>query len=603
MLKNHPKGLMVAFFTNMGERFGFYTMMAILVLFLQAKYGLSAEAAGKYYSWFYYAIYALALVGGMLADATSKYKTVIFLGQIIMFIGYALIAIPGMSLPFALAGLFTIAFGNGLFKGNLQAVVGQLYDDPKYSSVRDTAFMIFYMGINVGAFFAPFVATGVRDWFLETQGFLHDGSLPAMCHAFLDGRMTDANAIAGLESLASHVSNVAVAGTDALTTFANNYIEAFAKGYNYAFGVAAFAMILSLVVYLVFNKHLPNKQKVVSANKQAGVSFFNAKNIRSIVISLGLWAITAVVLLALMDDFLFGMAIGLFVGFIAMIIQVSTKEELPKTGSLILVFVVVVFFWMSFHQNGLTLTYFARDYTVKEVIPFNNIFFNLNSILAFIGSAAGLYLVVAGKKSVEKVAGAAMFLGLGFLTYNFVSGYEPLNPIAPEIFQSFNPLFIVVLTFPVMAVFAWMRVKNSEPSTPKKIGIGMIIAAVGFVIVLVGSRGLISPHDVADQGLTDWGRVSPHWLISTYLILTVAELFLSPMGLSFVSKVAPSRFQGLMQGGWLLATATGNKLLIVGSYFWDKIELWHLWLIFVVCCLASAAFIFSILKKLEKATK
>jgi POT family proton-dependent oligopeptide transporter len=602
MLKNHPKGLMVAFFTNMGERFGFYTMMAILVLFLQAKYGLSAEAAGKYYSWFYYAIYALALVGGMAADATSKYKTVIFLGQIIMFIGYALIAIPGMSLPFALAGLFTIAFGNGLFKGNLQAVVGQLYDDPKYSSVRDTAFMIFYMGINVGAFFAPFVATGVRDWFLETQGFLHDGSLPAMCHAFLDGRMTDANAIAGLESLASHVSNAAVAGTDALTTFASNYIDAFAKGYNYAFGVAAFAMILSLVVYLVFNKHLPNKQKVVSANKQAGVSFFNAKNIRSIVISLGLWAITAVALLALMDDFLFGMAIGLFVGFIAMIIQVSTKEELPKTGSLILVFVVVVFFWMSFHQNGLTLTYFARDYTVKEVGPFNNIFFNLNSILAFIGTAAGLYLVVAGKKAVEKVAGAVMFLGLGFLTYNFVTGYEPLNPIAPEIFQSFNPLFIVVLTFPVMAVFAWMRRKNAEPSTPKKIGIGMIIAAFGFIIVLIGSRGLISPHDVADQSLTDWGRVSPHWLISTYLILTVAELFLSPMGLSFVSKVAPSRFQGLMQGGWLLATATGNKLLIVGSFFWDKIELWHLWLIFVVCCLASAAFIFSILKRLEKAT-
>ncbi|MBE0675536.1 MAG: MFS transporter, partial [Bacteroidales bacterium] len=181
MLKNHPKGLMVAFFTNMGERFGFYTMMAILVLFLQAKYGLSAEKAGSYYSWFYYAIYALALVGGMLADATSKYKTVIFLGQVIMFVGYALIAIPGMSLPFALAGLFTIAFGNGLFKGNLQAVVGQMYDDPKYSNVRDTAFMIFYMGINIGAFFAPFVATGVRNWFLGTQGFLHDGSLPAMC--------------------------------------------------------------------------------------------------------------------------------------------------------------------------------------------------------------------------------------------------------------------------------------------------------------------------------------------------------------------------------------------------------------------------------------
>ncbi len=602
MLKNHPKGLMVAFFTNMGERFGFYTMMAILVLFLQAKYGLTAQEAGNWYSWFYYAIYALALVGGMLADATSRYKTVIFIGQIIMFLGYALIAIPGMPLSIALTGLFVIAFGNGLFKGNLQAVVGQLYDDPKYSSVRDTAFMIFYMGINIGAFFAPFVANGVRNWFLETQGFLHDGSLPAMCHAFLDGRMTDPGAIAGLEALATKVSQGVVVSSAQLTSFANDYLAAFSKGCNYAFGVAALGMIVSLVVYLIFNKHLPNKQKVVKAGAEAGVSFFNAKNIRSIVIALGLWAVTAVILLLVTGDFLFGMAIGLFIGFIAMIIQISTKEELPKTMSLILVFAVVVFFWMSFHQNGLTLTYFARDYTVKEVGPITNIFFNLKSMLSFLGAAAGLYLLLARKDIKNRVIGILMLVGLGYLTYYFVNGYEVMNPISPEVFQSFNPLFIVVLTFPVMGVFAALRKRNNEPSTPKKIGIGMIIAAIGFVVVLVGSRGLISPHQIEAEGLTDWGRVSPYWLINSYLILTVAELFLSPMGLSFVSKVAPSRFQGLMQGGWLLATATGNKLLIVGSFFWDRIQVWHIWLIFVVCCLASAAFIFSIMKKLEKAT-
>ncbi|MFO7574275.1 MAG: MFS transporter [Bacteroidales bacterium] len=602
MLKNHPKGLMVAFFTNMGERFGFYTMMAILVLFLQAKYNLTAQEAGTWYSWFYYAIYALALVGGMVADATSKYKTVIFFGQIIMFLGYALIAVPGMPLSIALTGLFVIAFGNGLFKGNLQAVVGQLYDDPKYSEVRDTAFMIFYMGINIGAFFAPFVANGVRNWFLGTQGFLHDGSLPAMCHAFLDGRMTDAGAIAGLETLATRVSEVAVAGTDQLTTFANNYLAAFAKGYNYAFGVAALGMIISLVVYLVFNKHLPNKQRVVRADNEARLSFFNAKNIRSIVIALGLWAVTAVVLYVATKDFLFGMAIGLFIGFIAMIIQISTKEELPKTMSLILVFIVVVFFWMSFHQNGLTLTYFARDYTVKEVGPLTNIFFNLRSMLTFLGAAAGLYLLIARKDIKNRVIGILMLVGFGYLTYYLVNGFDVLNPISPEVFQSFNPLFIVVLTFPVMGVFAYLRKKNSEPSTPKKIGIGMIIAAIGFVAVLIGSRNLISPSDIEAQGLTDWGRVSPYWLISSYLILTIAELFLSPMGLSFVSKVAPGRFQGLMQGGWLLATATGNKLLIVGSFFWERIQVWQIWLIFVVCCLASAAFIFSIMKRLEKAT-
>ena len=207
MFKGHPKGLFVAFFSNMGERFGFYTMMAILVLFLQARSGLSEEDAGSYYSWFYFGIYALALVGGILADVTRKYKTVILAGIIVMFTGYVIMALPGNPLALTLTGLFTIAFGNGLFKGNLQAVVGQLYDDPKYSKVRDSAFMIFYMGINVGAFFAPFAATGIRNWFLKTQGFLHDGSLPAMCHAFQKGTLEDP---AKFQQLADKVSGMPV---------------------------------------------------------------------------------------------------------------------------------------------------------------------------------------------------------------------------------------------------------------------------------------------------------------------------------------------------------------------------------------------------------
>jgi POT family proton-dependent oligopeptide transporter len=152
-----------------------------------------------------------------------------------------------------------------------------------------------------------------------------------------------------------------------------------------------------------------------------------------------------------------------------------------------------------------------------------------------------------------------------------------------------------------MAAFAWMNKKGVEPSTPKKIGIGLIIAAVGFLIVLIASIGAPSPASLHGVPVADTDRVSPYWLISSYLILTVAELFLSPMGLSFVSKVAPSRFQGLMQGGWLLATAAGNKLLFIGTLLWDKIQLSLLWFVFIACLLLSATFIFSILKRLEKA--
>jgi proton-dependent oligopeptide transporter, POT family len=608
MFKGHPKGLFVAFFSNMGERFGFYTMMAILVLFLQAKYGLSEEDAGSYYSWFYFGIYALALVGGILADVTRKYKTVILGGIVVMFAGYVIMALPGNPLALTLTGLFTIAFGNGLFKGNLQAVVGQLYDNPKYSKVRDSAFMIFYMGINIGAFFAPFVATGVRNWFLKTQGFLHDGSLPAMCHAYQRGSLEDTSKF---QELADKVSGMQV--TD-LSAFAQDYISAFSIGYNYAFGIAAGAMVISLLVYIIFNKLLPTVEKVVKADD--GSKPKANTNLVSFLLGGGLMITTSVIFYFLLrntvkDAAALGAAVGLFIGFVAIMFQVSTKEERPRVTSLILVFVVVIFFWMSFHQNGLTLTFFARDYTVKEVGPFTNIFFNLESILAFIGAVAGFVLLFR-KNMTQRLIGGAMFLGLGGLTYYFITQYNATNPIAPEVFQSFNPLFIVSLTFPVMAIFAWMNKKNLEPSAPKKIGIGMIIAAVGFVIILVGSLGLISPHElqyVDASGATkynpvpDSSRIAPYWLISSYLILTIAELFLSPMGLSFVSKVAPPRFQGLMQGGWLLATAVGNKFLFVGSTFWGVLDLWQLWAIFIICCILSALFIFSIMKRLEAATK
>ena len=154
-----------------------------------------------------------------------------------------------------------------------------------------------------------------------------------------------------------------------------------------------------------------------------------------------------------------------------------------------------------------------------------------------------------------------------------------------------------------MGLFAWMSKKNIEPSTPKKIGIGMIIAAIGFVVVLVASFGLPSPSSLDGAPVAEAMRVTPYWLMSSYLILTVAELFLSPMGLSFVSKVAPSRFQGMMQAGWLLATAMGNKLLFVGTKLWDSVELWQLWAVLITCCILAAAFIFSIMKRLESATK
>lgn len=592
MLKNHPKGLLVAFFSNMGERFGFYTMMAILVLFLQAKFGLSAEKAGGIYSWFYFSIYAMALVGGILADATRKYKLVILSGILIMFAGYIIMAVPGMTLTITQIGLFTIALGNGLFKGNLQAVVGQMYDDPKYAKLRDSAFMIFYMGINIGALFAPFAATGMRNWWLKTNGFVHDGSLPSLCHQFINGTLLDASTFQQLADKANVGGHV----TD-LSTFAHNYLEVFSRGYNYAFGIAACTMVISLLVYIIFNKHLPNKEK-----KQTELSEKVNFNLVTLLAAIGAMGLTAFGLHFIKQvGWTDGFAFGLFAAFVTWIVLTAKKEEMSRIVALILVFIVVIFFWMSFHQNGLTLTLFANEYSAKSVNPFTYLFFNVISLLAVCGSVAGLVLLA--RKGVEtrtRAFGGLLFV-LAFIVayYKFVYA-EPMNAISPEIFQSFNPLFVVALTFPVMGFFALLNKKNIEPSVPKKIGFGMIIAAIGFIILLISSLNLPSPNILKGSPVPDPERVSSYWLISIYLVLTVAELFLSPMGLSFVSKVAPSRFQGLMQGGWLLATAVGNKLLFVGSLLWNKVELWQLWLVFIVCCLTSATFIFSILKRLEK---
>jgi len=322
----------------------------------------------------------------------------------------------------------------------------------------------------------------------------------------------------------------------------------------------------------------------------------------------------AAVLISFVKDLKTGAAIGLFVSFVTWIVMISSKEERQRVVSLLLVFFVVIFFWMGFHQNGLTLTFFARDYSAKSVDSFTYLFFTLKSLLSVLAAIAGVVMLLNRKGELKnRIIGAGMFVVGGALSYLFYARGADTNPIAPEVYQSFNPLYIVSLTFVVMAAFEWLNKKGMEPSTPKKIGIGMIIASLGFVIMVIGSRNLISPVDLqilnaagevtSVNPVPDSSRIMPYWLMSTYLVLTFAELFLSPMGLSFVSKVAPVRFQGIMQGGWLLATAVGNKLLFIGSFFWEKIQLWQLWGIFVITCLLSAAFIFSILKRLERATK
>lgn len=515
MFKNHPKGLLAASLSNMGERFGFYIMMAILTLFLMSKFGLDKSNAGVIYSVFYFCIYAFALAGGYIADRTKKYKSTIQIGIVLMAIGYLIIAIPTPTpvssfWPFMILtcfGLFVIAFGNGLFKGNLQALVGQMYDNEKYGKMRDSGFSLFYMFINVGAIFAPLIAVGMRNWWLKSHGFNYNPDLPALCHQHLDGSLT-ADAAARFTELIPKAT-IGTPITD-LTVFANEYLNVFNTGFHYAFGIAIVAMIISFIVYSINKKGFPDPAlKKIASDESKEVQEAPA-----------------------MDK----------------------NEVQQRLYALFAVFAVVIFFWFSFHQNGLTLTYFANEYT----------------------DLSKMKLDLFGLVTLE----------------------------GAELFQSFNPLFVVFLTPVVLAVFGWLRAKGKEPSAPKKIAIGMGIAALAYVVMSIGSVGLPLNSEVkAMGGLADSARVTPFLLIGTYLILTIAELFISPLGISFVSKVAPPQYQGIMQGCWLGATALGNQLLFIGAILYEHIPIWATWVVFVVACSISMFTMLFMLKWLERITK
>lgn len=509
MFKGHPKGLFAAALANMGERFGFYTMMAILVLFLQSKFGLDEQNAGYIYATFYALIYILSLAGGFIADKTKNYKGTIMAGLILMAAGYAVMAIPTptpvpnvtLYLILSLAGLFVIAFGNGLFKGNLQALVGQMYDQGNYGDEkRGSGFQIFYMFINIGAIFAPFIAPGIRTWWLKQHNFNYNAELPAICHSQINGTIS-AESTQRFQVWANEATIDGGPVTD-LTAFANDYLNVFTEGFHYAFGIAIIAMFISFMIYILNKKIFPNPTSLQGTTDEHG----NVTNIK-----------------------------------------MDIKEVRQRIYALLAVYGVVIFFWFSFHQNGLTLTFFARDYT------------NLN------------------------------FLGMN---------------LSVESFQAMNPFFVVFLTPLVVAFFGWLKSIGKEPSVPKKIAIGMFIAAAAYFFMSVGSLGLplfksINP-DAGGTPLLDAEKVTPLLLLGTYFILTVAELFISPLGIAFVSKVAPPQYQGLMQGGWLGATALGNQLLFIGAILYNSIPLWITWGVFVAVCLISMAMMLFMLKWLER---
>ena len=308
----------------------------------------------------------------------------------------------------------------------------------------------------------------------------------------------------------------------------------------------------------------------------------------------------------LADKFGYGKMVTLgivvmFLGYLLMAVPASGSVAMVSLiGALVLVFVVVIFFWMSFHQNGLTLTWFARDYTANSAEGLTRIGFSLPMMTCIVIAMYSLFSIFQSTTKKAKSISAGIFALMIVLCIILYMNLNPSTHIEPQLFQQFNPFFVVLLTPISVALFGALAKKGKEPSTPKKIGMGMLIAACGFLVMALASRGLANPTQI--NGTSDI-LVSPNWLISTYLVLTFGELLLSPMGISFVSKVAPPKYKGMMMGFWFAATAVGNYLTSVIANIWESgMQLWMIWGVLIVVCVISAIFIFSILKRLEKAT-
>ena len=547
MFKNQPTGLYWLALANTGERFGYYTMLAIFLLFLQAKFGFDATVSGQIYAGFLALVYFMPLLGGWVADKWNFSKCVVT-GICVMFVGYAVMAIPTdirstSSLIILCGALLLIAIGTGLFKGNLQVMVGDLYN-ARYQGQRDAGFSLFYMAINIGSMFAPMAATAMCDWAMNGAGLTYVSTLPALCNGFLDGSV-DASAVVAVA--AEHGMNI---GAN-VSAFADHYITTLSKGYSMAFAVACVSLILSFLIYFTGRysfRHIIDNKGATQAKGAVNVGP-----------------------------------------------ELTPAQTKQRVVALMLVFAVVIFFWMVFHQNGATLTEFAKTCTNPDASGFTRIGFNVWALLSICVAVYGLFSFFQSEGVGGKVGSAiVVFLAGWAIWYFYATTPDPVVGIQPQQYQQFNPFYVVALTPVSLAIFGWLAKRKAEPSAPRKIGYGMLMAAVAYAVMTFGS--------ITIAGNSTSASMSPNWLISTYLLLTFAELLLSPMGISFVSKVAPPKLKGSMMGGWFAATAIGNYLVSIPMLLWGKIPVWTVWVILIGVCLLSALFIFSMMKKLEAAT-
>jgi POT family proton-dependent oligopeptide transporter len=433
VLKKHPRPLAFIFFTEMWERVGFYTLMAILVLYMDKVLGWSDARKGDSFGIFLGLCYFMPLLGGWLGDKVLGQIRTVRAGAFLMALGYVGLAVsgPGRVTTFYF-GLLLIALGTGIFKVNMAVLVGNLYADKK--DLKDAGYNIFYMGVNLGAMVAPLVAT------------------------------------------------------------VNNAVF---HSYNLSFWVAAVGMIFALIIFRAGESRLrPFDCRLGTGGGAAPKAAPDAAP-----------------------------------SVAAACPAVDKREERQRIATLVILFLIVIFFWIAFYQNFFGLTLFAERSTVV------------------------------------------------------------LKWLRPETYQFFEPFFILALTPLLLALFGRLNRAGKEPSTPVKILFGMLIMSLAMIVMVCAALA---------GGNKDQNIMSPAWLVGTYFLVTLAEILISPMGQSFVSKVAPPRIAGLMMGGWFAATAAGSygSGLLGKSY--SRLAHHQFFLFLAVLMVVAAILVAIFLKKLRR---
>ncbi len=547
MWKKHPKALPFLFFSEMWERFGYYLMIGIFTLYLKdsvAGFNMDEKESASLYGTFIALVFFTPFLGGLIADRYLGYRRSIILGGLLMGIGYCMMGIHSKSILYL--SMTLVIIGNGFFKPNISTLLGNVYSTPQHLHQKDEGYNIFYMGINVGAFVCNFFG-------------------------------------AALYSL---------------------------MGWGAAFAAAGVGMFIGVITFISGTRHY--KEFDIRKPLQPG--------------DLPLWKIIALVIV---PSLIFG-AIGFYLkgvgtpnsfifdsdstdafifacipvlAFYTILLIRSNKDERPAMGAMLSIFAVVILFWAIFKQNGSALNTWASRYTDRAVSGVSgDILHTLKQTDKPANTTYKLDSVVKTDHQFRKVkVNGQEVKELGYPSYfknvapdKLPKEGETVKAWLPSLSQSINPFWVIVLTPLIVAFFTWLRRKGKEPSTPSKIAFGLLISALSVLVMIAAVKA----------GNNGTEKVSVWWLIGSYGVITIGELFLSPMGLSLVSKLSPVRITSLMMGGWFLSTSIGNKLSGILASKWDEYEnkADYFWLNFILLGVA-ALFLFVLLKWLNKVMK